>query len=72
MAINDEDGVSVVRVGETLAEERLSIPLYQRPYSWTAATALQLLDDVHGALTAGQGRAYLLGAIILHRKDGRL
>jgi hypothetical protein len=72
VAITDDDGVSVVTVGETLAEGRLSIPLYQRPYSWTPSTALQLLDDVHGALTTGRSPSYLLGAIILHRNEARL
>lgn len=71
MAIRSDDGVRVVTVGETLADSRLSIPRYQRPYSWTPATALQLLDDIHGACVHG-APSYVLGAVILHHDGERL
>ncbi len=71
MTIESADGVSVVTVGAMLEDGTLSIPRYQRPYSWSPETALQLLDDVHDACKAG-GPSYVLGAIIVHRHDGRL
>ena len=71
MAIALDDGVSVVTVHDTLADTRLSIPRYQRPYSWVPATALQLLDDIHNASLHGD-HSYVLGALILHRNGDRL
>ncbi|MFC3688587.1 DUF262 domain-containing protein [Aquipuribacter hungaricus] len=65
--------VDVVTVGSVLDQRRLSIPRYQRPYSWTPATALQLLDDIHDAFTTTGAPSYVLGALILHRHgDDRL
>jgi len=71
MAITIKDGVTVVMVGTMLNDGRLSIPRYQRPYSWTPATALQLLDDLYAACTEGAS-SYVLGAVILHRDGERL
>ncbi|MFI7744638.1 DUF262 domain-containing protein [Kocuria rhizosphaericola] len=74
MAIDREEGVRVVTVGELLDED-LTIPSYQRPYSWEPATALQLFDDIRSAYRperalAETGQAhrpsYVLGAVILH------
>lgn len=47
MAIKDT-GVSAVSVGALLAQQ-LRIPAHQRPYRWSPATALQLLDDLSDA-----------------------
>ena len=66
MTIRARD-VSAIRVGDLL-EQDLRIPPYQRPYSWTPATALQLLDDItdtHMDPVLGSG-SYVLGAVILH------
>ena len=77
MAIDREKGVKVVTVRDLLKED-LTIPPYQRPYSWEPATALQLFDDIRGALKPagasadmGQdhGPSYVLGAVILHLDD---
>lgn len=58
--------VSPVAIGDLLRED-LRIPHYQRPYTWEAPMALQLLDDTldahHGAVGS---RAYVLGAVVLH------
>jgi hypothetical protein len=71
-----EDGVSAVTVGELLDPLRnnLQIPHYQRPYSWEPATALQLVDDIRYARSDPDRAAtpYVLGAVILHQRDGRL
>jgi len=61
------DGVSAIKIGNLLGQN-LRIPHYQRPYSWEPATALQLLDDIQGAMK-DRGRhdvPYVLGAVILH------
>ena len=55
MAIDREKGVSVVTVGDLLNED-LTIPPYQRPYSWEPATALQLFDDIREAFKPGARR----------------
>lgn len=57
---------SVVTVGALLADRRLQIPSYQRPYSWGAVQVSQLVDDVETFRPSG---AYRLGSIIVHR-DG--
>lgn len=70
MAIKDT-GVSAVSVG-TLLEQKLRIPAYQRPYRWSPATALQLLDDLSDAQARSDDVPYVLGAVILHEQDGWL
>lgn len=71
MAIDRDQGVRRATVVELLGED-LSIPPYQRPYSWEPATALQLLDDIRGAFQDESDRSvssYVLGAVILHRDN---
>lgn len=62
-----DTGVSAVTVGGLLDAD-LRIPHYQRPYSWEPATALQLLDDIQGAMHDHVRRdvPYVLGTVILH------
>lgn len=77
MAIDRARGVRVVTVGDLLAED-LSIPPYQRPYSWEPVTAVQLLDDIREAFSPNGGvgdrneelnSSYVLGAVILHLEE---
>lgn len=68
MAIKDT-GISAVSVGALLAQ-KLRIPEYQRPYRWSPATALQLLDDLSDAQARSDDVPYVLGAVILHERDG--
>ena len=70
MAIKNT-GVSAVSVG-TLLEQKLRIPEYQRPYRWSPATALQLLDDLSDAQARSDDVPYVLGAVILHEQKGWL
>ena len=70
MAIK-ETGVSAISVGALLAQ-KLRIPEYQRPYSWRPATALQLVDDIKDARARSLDVPYVLGAVILHERDGWL
>lgn len=64
-------GVSAISVGDLL-EQNLRIPEYQRPYSWRPATALQLLDDLRDAQGSKVQTPYVLGAVILHAREGWL
>ena len=48
-----------------------SIPDYQRPYSWGTEQALQLLDDLDGALGRDPDEPYFLGSIVLVRVGER-
>ena len=65
---------SCMTIGEMLGGRlRLSVPGYQRPYSWTAHQAAQLLDDILLAIDdpspeatdGGAGSDYFLGAVVL-------
>lgn len=44
----------------------LSIPIYQRPYKWTARNAIQLLDDIIDAKNNNKEK-YRVGTLILHK-----
>lgn len=46
----------------------LNIPIYQRPYKWTARNAIQLLDDITEAMHAGKEK-YRVGTLILHHSS---
>lgn len=52
--------------GKSIADARLTIPDYQRPYKWTARNAIQLLDDIIEAKN-GNKEVYRVGTLILHR-----
>lgn len=48
-----------------------AIPDYQRPYSWGTEQALQLLDDLSGAIDRDADEPYFLGSLVLVRDNGR-
>lgn len=52
--------------GEHINGVNLSIPIYQRPYKWTARNAIQLLDDIIEAMNDNK-ESYRVGTLILHR-----
>lgn len=59
-----------VTISQLLGEKGLNIPDYQRPYCWTAKNVEQLLNDIKESRQ--QGRLdYLIGSVILHKKDGK-
>ncbi len=63
------DGVSALSVDDLLNKD-LCVPYYQRPYSWTPETALQLVSDIIGAFSESKKNIpYVLGAVILHCHD---
>lgn len=51
------------------SDYQFTIPDYQRPYAWGKEQALQLLDDLEGALARDTDEPYFLGSIVLV-KDG--
>lgn len=52
--------------GEPIEGVRLNIPIYQRPYKWTARNAIQLLDDIIEAMNSNKEK-YRVGTLILHQ-----
>lgn len=47
------------------SDYEFAIPDYQRPYAWGKEQALQLLDDLDGALSGDIDEPYFLGSIVL-------
>ena len=47
---------------------KLKIPIYQRPYKWSARNAIQLLDDIIEAQNENK-EVYRVGTLILHRDE---
>lgn len=54
-----------------LSDFEFTIPDYQRPYSWGTEQALQLLDDLNGAIDRDSDEPYFLGSLVLVRDNGR-
>jgi hypothetical protein len=52
------------------ADYDFAIPDYQRPYAWGTEQALQLLDDLEGALDRTPDEPYFLGSIVLVKTRG--
>lgn len=53
----------IKNVYSLLQAEKLTIPLYQRPYKWTVKNVIQLLDDI--AINYKK-TSYRLGTIVIH------
>ena len=60
----------VVKSLEELLNCNLSIPIYQRPYEWSRANVLTLLDDIHNEYI--KGKSINLGTIILYSNADKL
>lgn len=58
-----------VSVGAILADSRLTIPHYQRPYKWQQRHVAQLLEDIQHF---NDRSAYRLGSLVLHQNEGSL
>ncbi len=50
------------------SDYEFTIPDYQRPYAWGKEQALQLLDDLEGALSRDTDEPYFLGSIVLVKR----
>lgn len=51
------------------SDYEFTIPDYQRPYAWGKDQALQLLDDLEGALARDTDEPYFLGSIVLVKES---
>ncbi|WCT13790.1 DUF262 domain-containing protein [Mucilaginibacter jinjuensis] len=58
--------ISIGLTKDIIALPNLTIPSYQRPYTWKIKNALQLLDDVRTASTKSLDN-YRIGTIIFHK-----
>ena len=52
---------------EKIKEYKLTIPDYQRPYTWKKSTADTLFNDIYSAMK--ENKEYRLGSLILHRDE---
>lgn len=57
---------NITNCEEPIKDVELCMPLYQRPYKWTARNAIQLLDDIVDAMNDNKER-YRVGTLILHK-----
>lgn len=53
----------VLRVGDLLTNQKICIPVYQRPYKWTLKNVSQLIDDI---VFHKDKPSYRLGTVIVH------
>lgn len=58
--------ITITNSGEPINDVSLCVPIYQRPYKWTARNAIQLLDDIIEAKNSNKER-YRVGTLILHK-----
>lgn len=59
---------NITNCEEPIKDVELCMPLYQRPYKWTARNAIQLLDDIVDAMNENKER-YRVGTLILHKSN---
>lgn len=57
-----------IKTVEDFLKESISIPIYQRAYSWTRKNVLRLIDDIREYMSFDE---YRIGSIILHRNENR-
>lgn len=57
---------TITNCEDPIKDVELCVPLYQRPYKWTARNAIQLLDDIIDAKNSNKER-YRVGTLILHK-----
>lgn len=74
--------LSITTIGDLLLRQTISngddpikdislcVPIYQRPYKWTARNAIQLLDDIIEAKNRNKER-YRVGTLILHKVNAQ-
>lgn len=53
-----------------ILEMKLTLPSYQRPYSWSVKAANTLFHDIYTAYQEGI-QEYRIGSVILHKKNGK-
>lgn len=47
---------TITNCEEPIKDVELCVPLYQRPYKWTARNAIQLLDDIIDAKNSNKDK----------------
>ena len=64
-----EDNLKIVNLSGLIGEygNKLTIPDYQRPYTWKKSTADTLFNDIYSAMK--ENKEYRLGSLILHRDE---
>jgi uncharacterized protein with ParB-like and HNH nuclease domain len=64
---------SLIGIGSLIKSSRFTIPIYQRPYSWTDAQIDDLYRDLNDAINAN-AQDYFLGTLVTTRnnEEGRL
>lgn len=64
-----EDKLKIVNLLKLIKEygNKLTIPDYQRPYTWKKSTADTLFNDIYSAMK--ENKEYRLGSLILHRDE---
>lgn len=63
-----ENKLTQVQGDKTLENINLCIPVYQRPYKWSAKNAIQLLNDINDAIKENKEK-YRVGTLILHDEE---
>lgn len=65
----EKNGISfdLLGVGQILSNNQLSVPLYQRSYSWQEEQVTEFFKDLENALDSSEP-SYFLGTIVLTRK----
>ena len=64
-----QDELKIKRIRELLDME-LTLPSYQRPYSWSVKAANMLFLDTYSAYLQNI-EEYRIGSVILHKKNGK-
>lgn len=59
--------LSTINNQEVLSNYTLSIPDYQRIYSWEEKNVIRLLDDIHNH----GNKTYHMGSVILHQTKNK-
>ncbi|KGJ93606.1 DUF262 domain-containing protein [Colwellia psychrerythraea] len=60
---------SCVRAIGSVLQDKLNIPVYQRPYRWSEKHVSQLIQDI---IHHQDKSSYRLGTVVVHDKDGKL
>lgn len=57
---------------ESLLDKNFVVPSYQRPYAWQIKEVTALLEDLIDACNADRFKQYMMGTIIVFKKDEQL
>ncbi len=63
----DEIEITLSGIGDMLRNSNLSVPKYQRSYSWKDQNALDLFQDISNAISEG-AKEYFLGSVVISQR----